>query len=136
MQRLAGRVKPHQVSDLVLDGRVKPAAQSAIDHQRLDHVARHVRAAQTAGNRRTPGAAPILGGARVDHNEVADVRAPIASHDQPRSGLKERLGDQELAAAFEHGDARRGAGRLRGRAHCCSAATVRSATVSASSGAV
>ena len=59
VQRLAGRVKPRQVSDLVLDGRVEPAAQSAIDHQRLDHVARHVRATQTAGDRRTPGAAPV-----------------------------------------------------------------------------
>ena len=77
-----------------------------------------------------PRTAPATGARRHDH-QVANVGLAIAADCDPRPGLEERLGDQELARAAR--TATRAAGResLAVRAHLISAATVCSAFWSA-----
>ena len=129
---------------LALDQRVEAAAQPAVEHQRLEHVARHVGAPEPAQHAAVPGARP----ARRHEHEVAHagVQALLGPVDvDPAPAREERLGDQEAAAPLQHRDDRVGpaaraaaerAGRGRPalrRAHVASRATVLTATSSASS---
>ena len=117
---------------LVLDGRIERAAQAAVEHQRLDHVARDLRTPeQTHDSRRRPARA------EPHQREVARARIPArtvrsagrAQHDASRAaparrlallGGEQRLRRQKASAALEHRDERpAGAGALGGREPRC-----------------
>ena len=99
----------------MLDGRIKASAQTAIKHQRADHVAGYIGLAEPPCDRRPPPppppAARASGRAAVRsrwayQHQVADGEAAIAADRQPCTGRKERLGDEELAVLLDHRDAR------------------------------
>jgi hypothetical protein len=100
----------------------EPARQPAREHQRLDHVAGDIRAADPAKDLRVSTA--LAGGAQ--QHEVAGAGPAVAVHDQPAPPLEERRGDEEASALLQLRDDGRGPGQ-RGRA---SAAMVFSATSS------
>ena len=147
-QVAAGGVVAHPLGGgtrLTLDLRVEAAPQAAVEHQRLEHVARDVRAADP------PQHAPVAGAraGRRDQHEVAGAGVrirfrPVDVHPPPAG--EEGLGGEEAAAPLEHRDDRRGAAasssaeragcggtRLAAGAHVCWRATVLTATSSASS---
>ncbi len=74
------------------------AAQAAVEHQALEHVAGHVGTSQPADH-------PRAALARADQHEVALTR-PAALDRRARAVAEQRLGDQEAAALLEHGDER------------------------------
>ena len=74
------------------------AAQAAVEHQALEHVAGHVGTSQPADHPRA-----ALAGA--DQHEVALTRAAALDR-RARAVAEQRLGDQEAAALLEHGDER------------------------------
>ena len=75
------------------------AAQTAVEHQPLDHVARAVRAAERAEDARA--ALPA-----AHQHEVADSGAAALHRRCAGRGAEERLGHEEAAALREHGDQR------------------------------
>jgi hypothetical protein len=86
---------------------VPPApSEAAIDHQRLDHVARHLRAADPALDARAGALAASPRDARHDRDQVARVIARVTADCQSWSGREERLGHQELTAPLYHRDVR------------------------------
>ncbi len=92
---------------LALDGGIEAAREPAIDHQRLDHVARDVGAPEPAHDL---GSAAAARGADRDEHEVAGCGARAGEADaqlpggaaRPRAREKRQC-DDEPAAAFEHG---------------------------------
>ena len=83
--------------------RVEAPPQPAVEHQRLEHVAGGVRAADPAQQLPVPGARP----GRGDQHDVARrglLAGARAVEVDPAPAREERLGDEEAAAAFQHGD--------------------------------
>ncbi len=72
------------------------AAQPAVEHQPLEHVARDVRPPQPAHNARAALA-------RAHQHQVA-LAGAAALDRRARPLAEQRLGDQEAAALLEHGD--------------------------------
>ena len=90
-----------RLARLALHERVEAAAQAAVEHQPLEHVARHVRAAEPRSTirpcpARGPWAPPARGRRRPPARPSVDVDAPAAG--------EEGLGGEEAAAALEHRD--------------------------------
>ena len=119
-----------RLARLVLDRRVERAPQPAVDHQRLDHVARHVGAPDPARDRR-PSAARVRCG-RVPgahHDQIADRHAAIAADtasrgpDSKNGSATRNLPRRSITATRGTGRARAAPG-VRCRAHRTSAATV------------
>ena len=117
---------------LVLDRGVERAPQPAIDHQRLDHVPRHVRPAEPPRDR-GPAAGPRRSGASAGFTTTRSPTSPARSRliasrgPRPKNGSATRNFPRRSITATRGPDQRRGAPG----AHRTSAATVRSATVSA-----
>jgi hypothetical protein len=99
---------------LALDGGVEGAPQSAIEHQRLDHVAGHVGPAQHGGEPQLPAASLAPGRRPFQQHEIAvpgrPVRAtsvaataatgaPVERH--APAALEERAGGEEATAALD-----------------------------------
>ena len=120
---------------LALDQRIEAAAQPAIEHQRLEHVARDVRPPDPAHDAAVAGARAV----RRHEHEVAGagVQRGLGSVDvDPPPAPEEQVGGEESPAALEHGDERigpaarapaaraAGGGRLPARAHVPCRATV------------
>ena len=105
------------------------AAQAAVDHQALQHVARHVGPAQLAHHAR---AAPA-----GSHQDQVALAGAAGVHGRARPVAEQRLSHQEAPALAQHGHHRRGepVGRPRpGRCvHLVFATSVSSAFGSASS---
>ena len=113
---------------LALDERVEAAPQAAVEHQRLEHVARDVGPADAREHPAVAGARP----ARRDEHEVAGagVQARLRAVDvDPPPAREERLGGQEAAAPLEHRDDGRRARRPLPAGHRASRATVSVADV-------
>src|SRR5436190_4551915 len=108
-----------------LGARREPPRQPAVQHQRLDHVARDVRPAQESHHLRVAPA-----GRRPQERELAGPRLAVAFDGQPPPPFEERLGHDEAPPLGEQAD---DLGRFPQRD---SPASTRSALSSASSRAV
>ena len=89
-----------------LDPRRERAPQAAIEHQRLDDVARDVGAPEHARDL----VAPALG-VGMQQSQAPGARVARALDRRAPAALEERLADEEAAALLEQDDARRGVGQ-------------------------
>ncbi len=85
---------------LEVDRAVEAAAQAAVEHERLEDVARVVRSPELADDPRVAAALAL----RAHDDEVPDAGTRVAVHDQLLPALEERLGDEEAPALGEHSD--------------------------------
>src|SRR3954447_15654333 len=88
-----------------LDPRRERAPQAAVEHERLDDVARDVRAAEHPRDLRT-AAAPAAG--RLEQRQAAGAGVARALDRDAPAALEERLADEEAPGPLEPQDARGG----------------------------
>ena len=137
VQRLAGGSLPHHVATSCSTAGSNPRrSPRSIISASITSRATSGRPSRRAIDR-AAGTAAVAGAARADDDQVADVRALVASHHQPRARPRRTARPPGTCrGARARRRARPAPAACAGALTAASAATVCSATVSASSGAV